>query len=69
MWTKRQQKDAIRRIYNVLPTAGECFFIQLLLTTVCGPKSFKNLQTFNSIQYQTYQEACLACGLLEDNNE
>jgi hypothetical protein len=39
------------------------------LTTVTGATSFANLHTVNNIQYDTYREACLALGLLENNNE
>ena len=41
----------------------------LLLTMVTGATSFANLCTVNNVQYDTYKEACLALGLLENDNE
>ena len=51
------------------PTSGERFYLQLLLTVVKGPTSFKDLCTFSDITYPTFKAACLARGLLEDDSE
>ena len=40
-----------------------------LLGVVSGPRSFEHLRTVNNIVYGTYKEACIARGLLEDDQE
>jgi hypothetical protein len=40
-----------------------------LLCNVKGAKSFKELYTFNNEPYESYKEACLARGLIDDNKE
>ena len=54
-------------MYHCNPTAGEKFYIRLLLTAVCGSQSFEHLQTVNSIQYGTFHEVCVALQLVADN--
>ncbi|GFW98847.1 helitron_like_N domain-containing protein [Trichonephila clavipes] len=46
----------------------ECFYLRLLLVNVTGPLSFQDIKV-NGQQYQTYKDACLALGLLEDDNQ
>jgi len=38
----------------------------MLLHHVRGPTLFKNLKIVNSVEYPTFQRACQALGLLED---
>ena len=40
-----------------------------LLTVVRGATSFESLRTYQGIEHSTYKEACLARGLLEDDQE
>ncbi len=68
-WSLRKQGYAIGRMYWVPPTAGERFYLRLLLTVVKGPKSFEDVRTFQSVTYPTFREACIARGLLENNDE
>ncbi|PIA58920.1 hypothetical protein AQUCO_00400047v1 [Aquilegia coerulea] len=44
-------------------------FRWLLLTVVKGPPSFESLYSVDGIKHKTYREACIARGLLEDDNE
>lgn len=64
-----READTIGRMFTVHPSARECFHLRLLLTVVRGPTSFQYLRTVNGVEYDTYQEACLALGLLEDDNQ
>jgi hypothetical protein len=69
-WTKRAQSSfAIGRMYHAYPTSRECFYLHLLLTTVPGATSFENLHTFEGTLHPTFKDACIACGLLEDDSE
>ena len=68
-WVPRQRGNAIGRIYNCGPRAGDCFYLRLLLAHVKGPTSQNDLCTVNGHQYETCREACIALGLLEDDGE
>ncbi|GBP21816.1 hypothetical protein EVAR_6788_1 [Eumeta japonica] len=46
-----------------------CFYLRLLLVNVTGPLSFQDIRKVNGQQYPTYKDACLALGLLEDDNQ
>lgn len=67
-WHPRKQGMSIGRMYHCNPTAGEKFYIRLLLTAVPGPQSFEDLRTVNGVQYNTFREACVALQLVEDDH-
>ncbi|PIA50577.1 hypothetical protein AQUCO_01200042v1 [Aquilegia coerulea] len=69
VWSPRKQGTAIGRMYFANPNSGERFYLRLLLTVVKGPDSFESLYVVGNTKYNTYREACLARGLLEDDNE
>jgi len=50
------------------PTAGEIWYERQLLI-LYETFSFIQLRTINGIVYQTFQEAAVACGLVNDQNE
>jgi hypothetical protein len=56
-------------MYFVHPVAGERFFLRLLLTVVLGTTSFEHLRTVDDIKHPTFQAACKALGLLQDDAE
>ena len=51
------------------PTTGERFHLRMLLMVVRGPKSFDDLKTVDGHVCETFHEACLKHGLLEDDGE
>jgi hypothetical protein len=51
------------------PTAGERFHLRMLLMVVRGPRSFDDLKTVDGVICNTFHEACLKRGLLEDDGE
>ncbi|GFR65242.1 ATP-dependent DNA helicase PIF4 [Elysia marginata] len=59
---------AIGRIYTISPKQGDCFYLRLLLLSIPGPTSFQMLRTVNGTTHESYRDACLALGLLEDDN-
>ena len=69
MWTKRHKGFSLGWMYFVPPTGGERFYLRTLLTVCRGPKSFTDLRTFEDILYPTFQDACQACSLLEDDSK
>jgi hypothetical protein len=68
-WKIRQRGSTIGHIYFVSPTASERFYLRTLLTTVKGPMSWEDLRTFNGVLHPTFHAACLARGLLENDDE
>ncbi|PIA65621.1 hypothetical protein AQUCO_00100850v1 [Aquilegia coerulea] len=69
MWTPRQDKFSIGRMYFANPNSGERFYLRLLLTVLKGPTSWADLKAFENVRYNTFKEACIARGLLEDDKE
>ena len=72
-WKPRQRGRGkgrrIGRMYHCSPISGERYYLRLLLTVVRGPRSFTDLYFFNDIRYPTYQAACIARGLAENDQE
>ncbi|OBZ80909.1 hypothetical protein A0J61_11043, partial [Choanephora cucurbitarum] len=68
-WQARKKGFAVGRMYYCTPTAGERFFLRLLLIVVRGPTSFQDLRTVNSVVFDTFREACQALHLIEDDQE
>jgi hypothetical protein len=56
-------------MYYAHPSSGEHFYLHTLLTSVKGATLFENLQHVNGVLHPTFHAACLAHGLLEDDNE
>ncbi|CAG8607440.1 7051_t:CDS:2, partial [Cetraspora pellucida] len=51
------------------PSARERFYLQLLLTTIHSLMFFEHLRTINNTVYPIFKSACIALGLLENNQE
>ncbi|CAG8521376.1 1196_t:CDS:2, partial [Cetraspora pellucida] len=58
-----------QELYFVDPSAGEHFYLRLLLTVVHGPRLFDHLRMINGILCPTFKDAYMALDLLEDDNE
>jgi len=67
--SKPKKSDAVSRIYNIHPDAGEKYYLRLLLLNVQGATSFEALKTVDAIVHPTFLEACKAMGLLADDAE
>ena len=69
-WKVREARfSTIGRMVYVSPTAGERFYLRLLLTAVRGPTSFEDLRTINGQLHPTFQSACVSLGLLDTDEE
>ncbi|KAA6407002.1 MAG: hypothetical protein FRX48_09300 [Lasallia pustulata] len=68
-WTPRTRGFSIGQMYHCSPITGEKFYLRLLLTVVQGPKSYEDLRTVDGQLCQSFQAACFALGLLEDDRE
>ncbi len=70
VWSTRHRGEkVVGQMYFVHPAAGECFFLRLLLIVVPGATSFEHLRTVDNIEHPTFQAACKALGLLQDDAE
>ncbi|PKA56688.1 ATP-dependent DNA helicase PIF1 [Apostasia shenzhenica] len=67
-WSKRKKQKVIGRIALANPVEGERYYLRLLLNHVKGPTSFTDLQTYQNIQYKSFQDAAIARGLLDSDN-
>lgn len=61
------ETNTIGRVYTVHPNNSDCFYLRMLLHEIKGPTSYNSLKTVNNEICQTYKEACLKLGLLEDD--
>jgi len=69
-WEKRSlQRGKIGRLHYVHPSAGERYYLRMLLLTAKGATSFEHLKFHNGIQHPTFKEACRSRGLLGDDQE
>ncbi|XP_059285058.1 uncharacterized protein LOC132038402 [Lycium ferocissimum] len=68
-WKRRQNGRSFGRIYFAHPASGERFYMRMLLNFVKGCTSFESIRTINGVKHKTYQEACYALGLLDDDKE
>jgi len=69
-WEKRQRyMNCIGRMYSVSPSQIELFNLRILLLHVRGATSFEELKTVNNEIHHTFTAACLALGLIEDDEE
>ena len=67
----KQKRFSLGRMYFIKPTAGEQFYLHVLLTVVKGAKSFEDLHCIPG-QHEplpTYYAACIAWGLLADDGK
>ncbi|KAL6421224.1 hypothetical protein ACFW04_013648 [Cataglyphis niger] len=59
----------VGQMCSASPTQTELFYLRLLLLTVKGAKSFNHLKTVNGKVCQSFSAACLALGMIEDDDK
>jgi hypothetical protein len=59
----------IGHMYYAHLRLGEHYYLRMLLNGVKGATSYKHLQTVDGIEHDTFKDACIAMGLLVDDNE
>jgi hypothetical protein len=60
---------AIGHMYYAHPTSGEHYYLRMLLNFVKGATSYEHLRRVDGTEHDTFKDACIAMGLLEDDNE
>ncbi|XP_038698800.1 uncharacterized protein LOC119996288 [Tripterygium wilfordii] len=64
-----QRGHSIGRISYVHPSAGEIYYLRMLLAYVKGATNFSDIRTVNETTYNTFKEACNAMGLTGNDRE
>jgi hypothetical protein len=68
-WTLRKRGFAIGRMYYAHSTLGERYYLQMLLNCIKGATSYEHLRTVDGRVHDTFKDACIAMGLLANDNE
>jgi len=68
-WTMCKRGFAIGRMYYAHLTLGERYYLRMLLNCVKGATSYEHLQIMDGTEHDTFKHACIAIGLLADDNE
>lgn len=56
-------------MYTVSPRESDRYYLRLLLNNVKGATGYSDLKTYNFYLHKTFGEACLARGLIKDDDE
>ena len=66
---KRVHGKQLSRLQNISPRQDQLYFLRTLLLHVTGAQSFEDIRTYKNIEYETFKDACVARGLLRDDQE
>lgn len=69
MYYRRKQRGNIGRVVNIHPTAGDLYYLRILLNDVKGATSFDYLKTVGGVIHESFKAACYARGLLDGDKE
>ncbi|XP_048608824.1 uncharacterized protein LOC106373596 isoform X1 [Brassica napus] len=69
VWTERKKGKTIGRNVAVHPSAGDRYYLRILINKIKGPRSYDELKTFNDVKYPDFKSVCHARGYLEDDVE
>ncbi|XP_057444945.1 uncharacterized protein LOC130737204 [Lotus japonicus] len=68
-WRPRKKGFSIGRMNFIPIGCGEVCYLRLLLNLQCGCTNYSDLRTVDGVVYVSFQEACLALRLLENDKE
>ncbi|CAN7087727.1 unnamed protein product, partial [Brassica oleracea var. botrytis] len=69
VWYERKKGKTIGRIVAVHPSAGDRYYLRILINKIKGPRSYDELKTFNDVKYPDFKSVCHARGYLDDDVE
>ena len=58
--------ETIGQLYSIHPKQIELYALQLLLNNVKGPQSYKDIQIVNGVTHDSFKDAAIALGLVND---
>lgn len=67
--TRKNDRGTVGRLLFVHPTAGERYYLRLLLCNVSRSTSYEDLRTVDGVVNSTFRGAAAARGLLLDDSE
>lgn len=68
-WKFRERGLALGRLTDIHASAGEIFYLRMMLMHSKGATSYSDLRTVNGIVYSTFKEACDAFDILKDDRQ
>jgi hypothetical protein len=68
-WIMRKRCFAIGCMYYAHPTSGGRYYLRMLLNCVKGATSYEHLRMVDGTKHNTFKYACIAMGLLTNDNE
>ncbi|XP_074351672.1 uncharacterized protein LOC141690806 [Apium graveolens] len=68
-WRPRQRGDVVGRLTEVHTTGGDLLYLRMLLMWRKGSTSFVELRTVEDHVFESFNEACAAMGLLQDDSQ
>jgi hypothetical protein len=68
-WKPRKRGSTIGRLIWIPQSAGEIYYLRMMLTVVKGPKTYDSIKLVKGVQHDTFREACFAMGFLGDDRE
>ena len=69
VWTERKKGKTIGRVVAVHPSAGDRYYLRVLINKIKGPRSYDELKTYNDVKYPDFKSVCHARGYLDDDVE
>ncbi|CAN6846217.1 unnamed protein product [Brassica oleracea] len=69
VWSERKKGKTIGRIVAVHPSAGDRYYLRILINKIKGPRSYDELKTFNDVKYPDFKSVCHALAYLDDDVE
>ncbi|KAL1225085.1 hypothetical protein V5N11_019217 [Cardamine amara subsp. amara] len=67
--TLRKRGKTIGRLQYIPPSAGQLFYLRVILNHKRGAVSYDDLKTVNNVVCESFKEACFLLGLLDDDKE
>uniref|UniRef100_A0A0D3CY09 ATP-dependent DNA helicase n=1 Tax=Brassica oleracea var. oleracea TaxID=109376 RepID=A0A0D3CY09_BRAOL len=69
VWSERKKEKTIGRIVAVHPSAGDRYYLRILINKIKGPRSYDELKTFNDVKYPDFKSVCHTRGYLDNDVE
>ncbi|XP_013657903.1 ATP-dependent DNA helicase pif1-like [Brassica napus] len=69
VWSERKKGKTIGRIVAIHPSAGDRYYLRILINKIKGPRSYDELKTFNDVKYLDFKSVCHARGYLDNDVE
>ncbi|CAN6856169.1 unnamed protein product, partial [Brassica oleracea] len=57
VWTERKKGKTIGRVVAVHPSAGDRYYLRILINKIKGPRSYDELKTYNDVKYPDFKSS------------